>query len=291
MLEKDKSPSQAARFYHQAMAAVFEISICHEDRRYAQQAAQEAFGLLDRIEGRLSRFINTSDISRINNLAPGQCAHISQAAFECLRLCAQIHTETNGAFDITLGSAAAGYRLKLDKSQYTVRQPVRPVKLDLGGIGKGYALDKMAVLLGEWDIETALLNAGSSTLLALGSPAAKKTSSLRLTNPTDRSRILARIHLTNRSVSCSSIQHRCHIIEPRTKKPIEDKIAVWAAAPAAANADALSTAFMVLSTEQVEQYCANHPETLAMIMTKAKGTEQPEVLRFGPWKKLLIQPI
>jgi len=291
LLEKDKSPSQTARFYHQAMAAVFEISIRHEDRRYAQQAAQEAFGLLDRLESLFSRFVNTSDISRINNLAAGKFIRISPDVFECLQLSERICSETNGAFDITVFSKTTGRQLHLDSNQFTVSRPDEKVIIDLGGIGKGYALDKMAALLGEWDIETALLNAGSSTLLALGSPAAKKTSSLRLTNPADRSRILARIHLTNRSISCSSTQHRPHIIEPRTKKPIKDKIAAWAAAPAAANADALSTAFMVLSTEQVEQYCANHPETLAMIMTKANGAEQPEVLRFGPWKKLLIQPI
>lgn len=287
-MEKDKSPSQAAHFYHQAMAAVFEISICHEDRRYAQQAAQEAFDELDRFEGLFSRFVPESDISRINKLDPGQSAHIDPDLYECLRLCAKIHTETNGAFDITAGSDAAGRQLHLDSNQFTVRRPDEKVIIDLGGIGKGCAIDKTAALLRQWDIEIALINAGSSTLLALEPPAEKKHWSIRLTNPADRSGILARIHLTNRSISCSSVQHRPHIIDPRTARPIEDKIAAWASAPNAAAADALSTAFMVMSPQHVEQYCITHPGISAMILTKPNEAGTQRILRFGPWKELLI---
>ena len=92
------------RFYHEAMATTFEVTILSEDSRYAQQAARAAFDELDRLEAELSRFIENSDISRINNLAANQPLRIGLATFECLQLSVEIYNDTNGAFDITFGS-------------------------------------------------------------------------------------------------------------------------------------------------------------------------------------------
>ncbi|GAG26710.1 unnamed protein product, partial [marine sediment metagenome] len=96
--------SAAHRFSHEAMATTFEIFILHPDTHYAEQAAWAAFDELDRLEEQLSRFIENSDISRINILATNQPLQIGLAAFECLQLSARIYTETNGAFDITVGT-------------------------------------------------------------------------------------------------------------------------------------------------------------------------------------------
>ena len=94
----------AHRFSHNAMATVFEIIIIHKDAAYAQQAAWAAFDELDKLEQQLSRFVENSDISRINNLTANQPLVVGLAAFECLQLCASLYDQTNGAFDITIGS-------------------------------------------------------------------------------------------------------------------------------------------------------------------------------------------
>jgi len=300
------------RFSHQAMAATFEIFIQHDDARYAQQAANAAFDELDRLEGELSRFIENSDISRINRLAANQPLRIGLDAFECLKRSVQICAETCGAFDITFGTPPSpapiepkpGTKLKgrlgltqqdnwcggrgfikLNEADYTVKLLTSPVKIDLGGIGKGYALDRMAELLRDWSIDTALIHGGFSSVLALNAPRGTKGWPVTLSNPGDRKQTLAYLYLQSRAVSGSGLQKGPHIIDPRTGKPVESKRAAWACAVDAATADALSTAFMVMTPEQIKQYCSQHPHVSAMFIIKHKSQEiqKDRILRFGSW--------
>lgn len=299
------------RFSHQAMATTFEIIIQHDNARYAEQAAGQAFDELDRLEGELSRFIENSDISRINNLPAGQPLLIGLPTFECLKLSAQLYAETNGAFDVTIGSLLrcwlnkdktlrnpseqelnlaqqrTGMNLiKLNEAHYTVELLASPVQVDLGGIGKGYALDVMAELLRDWSIETAVLHGGFSTVLAMDAPAGTKGWPLTLSNPLDRSQTLAYVHLQRSAVSGSGVQKGQHIIDPRTARPAEGKRAAWSCARDGATADILSTAFVVMSPQEIERYCIRHPDVLAMVVLKGQEEGQKDrILQFGPWKE------
>ena len=109
----------AIGFQHEAMAAVFEIYIVHEDLEYAEQAARAAFRAIDKLEAQLSRFVENSDISRINNLKAGHSTVVGLDTFECLELCVQINKDTFGAFDITVGSL---YECWLNKDK-SLRKP------------------------------------------------------------------------------------------------------------------------------------------------------------------------
>ncbi|MHC4157672.1 MAG: FAD:protein FMN transferase [Planctomycetota bacterium] len=306
------SMRQAHRFSHEAMATTFEIFIVHSDSRYAAQAAWAAFDELDRLETELNRFIENSDISRINNLTANQPLRIGLPAFECLQLSSRIYDETEGAFDITIGSLLecwlgkgdkAGrcpskeqlnvvrqhtglHLIELDEAQHTVNLRTSPVQIDLGGIGKGYAIDQMARLLRDWSIEVALIHSGCSSVLALGAPQGTKGWPLTLSNPCGHKQILAYVNLRNRALSGSGLQKGRHIIDPRTARPVEGKLAAWACAHTAAMADALSTAFMVMSPDQVKQYCLQHSDTLAMVLVgePCGKVQEDKVLRFGPWK-------
>ena len=301
------------RFSHEAMATTFEVIIVHEDDRYARQAAAAAFSELDRLEGELSRFIENSDIARLNNLPANQPLLLGLAAFECLQLSAGLYDETGGAFDITIGSLLACWRgddgtsrtpseeqlnlarqltgtglLKLDEAEHTVELLKSPVHVDLGGIGKGYAVDRMAELLREWSIDIALVSGGYSSVLALDGPPGKKGWPLTLSNPRDRKETLVRTYLQGRALSGSGLEKGRHIIDPRTARPVEGRLAAWASAPDAATADALSTAFMVMTPEQIKQYCLRHPDVPAMIIVQEKDKEGQvveRILHFGPWKK------
>jgi thiamine biosynthesis lipoprotein len=193
------------RFAHEAMATTFEILIASDDTvaesaEYARQAAQAAFHEIDRLEKDLSRFIESSDVSRINKLGSRESVRVSIDTFECLQLAARIHDDTGGAFDVTIGALLACWRtsastprrptveevaeakartgmerVALDRKNFTVRLKTDGVLLDLGGIGKGFALDKAAETLREWadegwGLEAALLSGGQSSLLAMGAP-------------------------------------------------------------------------------------------------------------------------
>ena len=306
------SVSGARRFSHNAMATTFEIFIVHSDTHYAQQAAYTAFDELDRLEAELSRFVENSDISRINTLVANQPLVIGLETFECLQLCARIYADTDGAFDVTIGSLLACWRdvdkttgtvseeqlnqarqhtgmhlVKLDEDQHTVQLLTGSVQIDLGGIGKGYALDRMAKLLNHWDIDTALISGGASSVLALKPPPATKGWPITLGSPYNSKQTLAGLCLQNRALSGSGLQKGRHIIDPRTAKPVEGKLAAWASAAGAATSDALSTAFMVMAPEEVEQYCSNHPDTLAMLVIAGqdKDSQQGKILRFGLWEE------
>ena len=300
------------RFSHEAMVTTFEIIIVHEDERYAQQAAAAAFDEVDRLECELSRFIENSDISRINNLPANQPLRLGLDAFECLQLSRRIYAETNGAFDITIGPLLSCWRnedgtprtpsaeqlnlarqrtgtnlLQLDEAEHTVQLLANPIQIDLGGIGKGYAVDHIAELLRDWSINTALISGGYSSVLALDAPPGTKGWPLTLSNPVNRKQILIRPNLQNLALSGSGLQKGQHIIDPRTAKPVQGKRAAWSSAPDAATADALSTAFMIMSPGQIKQYCSCHPNTLAMIILQEqnKETQKDKILQFGPWKE------
>jgi len=284
----------------------------HEDDRYARQAAAAAFAEVDRLEADLSRFIENSDISRINNLPANQPLLIGLAAFECLQLSTRMYAETDGAFDITIGFLLDCWRneddtprtpsqeelnlarqrtgtglLKLDEVEHTVKLLAAPVQVDLGGIGKGYAVDRMAELLRDWSIDTTLISGGYSSVLALDAPAGTKGWPVTLSDPGNRRQILARPNLKHRALSGSGLQKGGHIIDPRTARPVKGKRAAWACAPDAATADALSTAFMVMTPDEIKKYCLRHPDVLAMVILEhgGKDPQKDKILHFGPWKK------
>ena len=307
------SISGAHRFSHNAMATIFEVFIIHDDGRYAGQAANAAFGELDRLEAELSRFVENSDISRINSLAAGQPLAVSLETFECLQLCARMYAETDGAFDVTIGGLSAcwlvedkksmrnptkeelsnalrhtGMKLvKLDEDRYTVDLLTDSVQIDLGGIGKGYAVGKMANILSDWGIDTALISGGSSTVLALKAPEDVKGWPVTLGNPLNRKETLGRFYLKSRALSGSGLRKGQHIIDPRSGRPVKKKAGAWACMLEAAKSDALSTAFMVMKPKEVEKYCSKHPDVLGMLVIEGEGegSREGKIMRFGRWEE------
>lgn len=232
------------------MAATFRLVIADEDAAYARQAAAEAFAELDRIEARLSRFAEGSDIWRINRLRAGEAAFVQHDTLECLRLAEQVRLATAGAFNIAYASPchAAPQRFILDEASHTLRVLGEGVRLDLGGIGKGFALDRMAALLREWETASVLLCASTSTLLALDPPRGEEGWAVEF-GPDDAPQ---RLMLANLALSASGLGARgSHIVDPRTGRPAESRRRAWAIAPTAALADALSTALLVMTDAEL----------------------------------------
>jgi thiamine biosynthesis lipoprotein len=253
------------------MAAMFQITVVEPDPVYAGQAAAAALAELEGIENRLSRHVETSDISRINRLALGEATTVHPDTFQCLRIALQVQAATGRAFDAAYASAVRpdeGSPIELIEPGCVVRVLADGVRLDLGAIGKGFALDRMAALLAQWDIGAALLSASTSSVLALSPPPGEPGWAIHVgTDHAPR-----RLWLLNQAIGASGTAVRgAHIIDPRTGRPAEGKFRAWAIAPTAAEADALSTAFMVMADDEVNEYCRCHSDISAHLLHAPAG--------------------
>ncbi|MDP6859206.1 MAG: FAD:protein FMN transferase [Verrucomicrobiales bacterium] len=270
-----------------AMATEFQIYVTGTNEAKAMAVASAALRDLEPLESELSRFKRNSDISRLNHLHKGESTPIGVAALDCIQLAQDIHSATEGAFDITIGPLIAVLtnpdhsprdpsseelskaidaiginKIKLNHDSLTATVLSDNLWLDLGGIGKGYALDQMALILKESGINNAMLDAGGSTLLAFGDGPDGKGWIGGLGEP-DSPEII----LNNNSLSGSGFSERGeHIIDPRKhcRVPMK-KCNAWALAPYAALADALSTAFLVMAPEEIETLCVKHQEIEAIL--------------------------
>jgi thiamine biosynthesis lipoprotein len=287
---------EVLRFSHAAMATVFEILCVHEDRTYAGQAAQAAFAQLDRLELEQSRFVANSDVSRVSALGAGEATRVSPSTMECLQIAWTMHQRTGGAFDVSIGTGLD--RLELVPDEFVVHALAEGARLDLGGIGKGYAVDRMAESLEEWGIACALLHGGQSSVLAGEPPPGREGWPLTLSAPSPGDeRVLVRLVTRRQALSASGTRKGEHIRDPRSGEPVQDR-AAWVALACArrpagsacrerwpeierspsAVAEALSTAFMVLATEEVAEVCRQCPGLEAWIAPRTSVTEGPSSL-------------
>ena len=273
------------RFSHEAMATVYEVYAVHDDRQYAAQAAHASFDLVDRLERELSRFLPNSDVTRINHLAAGERTRVARSTLECLAIARDMFDLTGGAFDVSIGTGLAS--LDLDPDDSTVHATASGVQIDLGGIGKGYAVDLVAELLEDWGLERAFVHGGYSSAIALEPPEGSDGWALTLSDPREPSRVFRRLSMRQAALSASGVKKGDHIRDPRTGEPVRGRLAAWAALPRptrgdgasdsgdarpaprlapGAVADALTTAFMLLDTGDIAALCDRSPGLEAWIL-------------------------
>lgn len=266
------------------MATRWQVRLSGVAADEAESAAQEVFLQIDRLESLLSRFHPASDISRINSLKAGEDVVLQTESWECLAEAQKIAHATRRAFDPTTGTlidfwkkqnredfACSGgfcdempeWREAFEDFRFgtIALEPERRIRcitagamLDLGGIGKGFALDKAALVLRERGIERALLSAGGSTILALAPPENSDGWKIGFADNT------ASIRLVNQAVSSTGTRFQGkHLVDPRTGLPAGAKPTVRVLAPNATEADALSTAFYVMTEREIRAFLAEHP--------------------------------
>jgi len=288
------------KFSHRAMNANFEILIQHDDKTYAGQVARNAFNQVDRLESLLSRFIENSDVARINLLAPGDFAVVDPDTINTIRIAQKAWRLTGGAFDITIGTIIEAWKnndastaqkllaehtgmkqLELDDA-FAVKVLGGNVSIDLGGIGKGYAVDVIANMLREWDIKKAFIHGGASSVCALDGPDERKGWPITLSSPIDNS-VIMRLEMKKEVLSCSGLQQGRHIINPFTGQPVTDRRACWVKKKKnAALADALTTAGMIMPIEKIRKLQTKSAGLSVMVlMTQEK--KQPHLIKMGLW--------
>lgn len=266
------------------MATRFEI-VLHGDNPVALRAAgEEALDEIDRLEAQLSLYRPTSEIAHVNARAAREPVHVSPPVFHLLEHARRLTVETGGAFDITIAplvrcwgfmggkgrmpdagaiedarSKVGMQHVELDARLFTVRFARDGMMIDLGAIGKGYALERAVELLHDAGVHSALLHGGTSTVHAIGTQPDGSPWTIAIERPRqsseDSAPLLARVPLTNEAMSVSAVWGRSfesggktygHVIDARSGHPTEAALLSAIVLPSATETDALSTALLTL---------------------------------------------
>jgi len=257
-------------FTHHAMATFFQVRIAGEEQPYSGQAARAAFDLLDRLEGFLSRFRDTSEIQAIASLAPGEKMRLAEPVFRCLEIAQAMEAATKGAFSVAAAARRTQSELprwSLLRDEFSIRCDSGRLEFDLGAIGKGFALDRMAQELADWECSAFLLNAGGSSILAGQAPPGAPGWSIGLGEDNTEPRFWRK----DCSLSGSGIAVKGdHILDPRSGEPVRARARAWALASTAAESDALSTACMVLNEDEIAECLADRAEWLVFLQQQGE---------------------
>ncbi len=284
-----------------AMATRFELVLHGEDDAALRAAGEEALDEITRLEDELSYFRPTSQIYRLNQEAAQRPVRVTPWLFRLLQHARQLTRETGGTFDITVAPlmrcwgfytregrvpepealaaarACVGMNLvELNEGDSTVRFTRAGVQLDLGSIGKGYAVERAGELLREAGVASALLHGGTSTVLAIGTPLDADGWKIAIEHaaseagPIPHSPFpiphsgtpLATVSLRDQSLSVSAVWGKSftaadrsygHVIDPRTGQPTQGALLAAIVLPSATESDALSTMLLTLGPDGLEQ--------------------------------------
>lgn len=288
------------RFGRHAMACQFE-ALLPADQPLASDAVVDALDLIEALERQLTVYRDDSEISRLNREGHERPLPVEPRLFELLRFAEQLHRETDGAFDLTSGPlikawgffrragrtpgddelAAARARVgmrqvRLDADRRTVQLVGSGVELNLGAIGKGYAIDRAAQRLRSAGVARFAWTAGQSSVLAAGDEFADRPGQgwqVGVGHPLRPGASLGTLRLRDRALATSGSgvqffrageRRFGHILDPRSGWPAEGVLSATAVTPSAAWSDALSTALYVLGPERGAAYCQAHPEVAAL---------------------------
>lgn len=247
-----------------------EISCYGSDRPTASKATEEAFREMQRIERLFNKYDKRSEVSRVNGLAGTEEVKISSELFRIIERSIYYSRISEGSFDITVEPQKLGrYKdIILDKERLSVRFRDSDIKIDLGGIAKGYAVDRAKEVLSSYGIENALIDIGGN-IFALGSPPGKKAWRIGIQHPRDKNSIAYKLELKDRAVATSGDYERpFHIINPSNGRPAEGVVGVTVVSDSAEKADALSTAVFVMGMERGRALIKSLDGTEAYIFDK-----------------------
>lgn len=249
-----------------AMGSTYTIALYGSDRVKMEAAADAAFDEVRRLDELLSNYQPGSQWSEVNRNAGTRPVKVLPELFELLSACVEYSRESEGAFDITVGPlmkvwgfykgtghlphkpeiasalAKVGYRhMQLDRAGQTVRFDRPGVEIDPGGIGKGYAVDRLVEVLKKYGVRTAMIAGSGSSIYGMGAPPDEPRGwQVKIKDPWDNRKTLAEVWLKDSSMSTSGSYEKffraegktyAHIMDPRTGYPAQGSVSVSVIAP------------------------------------------------------------
>ena len=288
-------------FSHSAMACEFSIFFNQGQYQNCGDGADACFELIDDIESLLTIYRPDSEISKLN-AEPTAEHELSESTLRVLQTSRKIAEQTRGAFDITAGgltelwkehrkSLSQPTKVEIEQQlenvgthRWEIRQNTTyvanndSVKLDLGAIGKGYALDCCAKTLKQMGIHDFLIHGGHSSVLARGNRRGEVGWSVGIADPLVPSKRLGVVYLKNQSLGTSGTRRQGHfsggvwhghIIDPRTGNPANKNFSATLITNDSSEADALSTAFFVMHETEMKSFCERHRHVQAIVTVAA----------------------
>lgn len=256
----------------EAMGSTFSVAVYGDDRTRMEEAVDAAFEEVRRLDQMLSNYKPESELSEVNRFAAERQVRVTPELFDLLSACVEYSRESEGAFDITVGPLMkvwgfykgtgrlphrsevrsalerVGYgKILLDPAGRTVRFARSGVELDPGGIGKGYAVDRMVEVLKQYGIRTGLVSASGSSIYGMGAPPGEKGWRVHIRDPKDEWQSVAEVYLKDESMSTSGNYEKffraegkvySHIMDPRTGWPAQGVLSVSVIAPRTLDSEA-----------------------------------------------------
>jgi thiamine biosynthesis lipoprotein len=262
------------------MGSTYTITTYGKDANQLQAAVDDAFEEGRRLDRMLSNYIPDSDLSDLNRRSAERPVKVTRELFDLISSCVQYSRESEGTFDVTVGPLMkvwgfykhsghlpkaeevnkamdhVGYRnILLDPREHTVRFAKPGVEIDPGGIGKGYAVDRMVEVLKADGVTSALVSASDSSIYALGAPPNQSGWPIRIRDPKDETKAAAEVTLKDESLSTSGSYEKffvadgrvySHIMDPRTGYPAQGMLSVSIIAPKTLDSEAWAKPYFVL---------------------------------------------
>ena len=288
--EAGTSPAQWMRVETNvpAMGSTFAIIAYGPDANILRSATEAAAEEARRLDQAMSNYIPASEWSEVNRDGSNQPVRVSQEMFDLIAACVEYSRLSEGAFDITVGPlmkvwgfykgsghlphraevrtalAHVGYQnIELNRRDRSVRFLRSGMNIDPGGIGKGYAVDRLIDILKEYGIKSALVSAARSSIYALGTPPGEAGWRAQIRDPRDGSKVAAEVVLRDESMSTSGNYEKffmaegklySHIMDPRTGVPAPGMIQVSVITPRCIDSEAWTKPVYI----QGRRWAANH---------------------------------
>lgn len=298
-----------------SMACTYQIAVYGDDLQPLRKVVDSAFDEVDRIDGLMSHYKPDSPLSRLNRQAAQAPMKVEPELFDFIAECLRYSKVSHGAFDITVGplmkawgffrgegrmpseqelSAArrsVGYQHVILNAQEQTIYFARPgVELDLGGIAKGYAVDRAVDVLRREGISRALVSAGGSTIYGLGAPPHEAGWEVKIQNPVAPDKTALTVRLKDEALSVSGSYekffelggHRySHIMDPRTGRPVNGMLSVAVITATGTAGDALDNVFYIQGIPWSRKSLPAFPVSKAIFFITESG---------GKWRMEMLQP-
>ncbi len=270
------------------MACLYTIDAYATDADRLPSILEQALDEVDRIDRLMSHYKPESPLSKINREAGASPVTVEPELYDFIAEALRYSRDSDGAFDITVGPLMKVWgffrgegrpasdkdvesvrpligwqHLIMNPEHHTIRFDRPGVELDLGGIAKGYAVDRVVRILRASNVGAALISAGGSTTYGLGAPPGRKAWTVSIEDPVDRNKIARGVDLRDRALSVAGSSEKSfevdgvrysHIMDPRTGRPVQGVLSVAVISKTGTEGDALDDALFVLGPIRSRNY-------------------------------------